>query len=361
MSMARAALRDTRDARRMLDLSRWAVVGYNDDTGVGRMTQDITALLGVRQLVIPSDRLQTRPLRAGRDTLLPLDAGESAVAEMLAGLQGIIILEAWWNTALPSVARRVGVRVACVPMWEWFRGTDAHWAMVDVFLCPSPFTLEVVRRYGWTNAIQIPWTLDVSRLPPRHVSGPGRVFFHNAGLIDHDDRKGTRDTVRAFHLVRAREVRLIVRLQKAADVGRLDERIEVRVGSLDDVRELYAEGDVAVQPSSMEGLGLGVLEPVCCGVPTITLDYPPMSDHVRQPELRVRKRWFKRAAFPTRAARILHAHRRLPSVGDLARKIDWCAANDLGPVSRANRAYAEEMFDPARLRETWAGALERLL
>jgi glycosyltransferase involved in cell wall biosynthesis len=361
--MSSAGLEPNVSAERLrtLDLSRWAVVGYNDDTGIGRMAQDITALLGVRQLVVPSDRLQTKPLRPGLDTLLPLDADEQAVAGLLTGLQGIIILEAWWNPALALVARRLEVRVACVPMWEWFRGTDAHWAMVDLFLCPSHLALTVVRRYGWTNAIHLPWALDLSRLPPREVTGPGRVFFHNAGLVDHDDRKGTRETVRAFSMVRSRDVRLIVRLQKPADMGPLDDRIEVRVENLDRVGALYADGDVAVQPSSMEGVGFMVLEPVCCGIPTITLDYPPMSDHVRQGEMLVRKRWFKRAAFPARAAHIRHAHRRVPSVRDLTRKIEWCAAADLRPISQANRAFAEATFEPTRLRAAWAQALEALL
>jgi hypothetical protein len=77
-----------------------------------------------------------------------------------------------------------------------------------------------------------------------------------------------------------------------------------------------------------------------------------MSDWVRQPELRVRKLPFKRRAFP--AAWVKHAHLRLPSVGDLAKKIEWCARNDLAGISRANREWAEETFDPARVRAAWA-------
>ncbi len=345
----------------VLDLSRWAVVAYNDTTGLGRMAEDIKALLGFRHLVIPSERLETRALNASSDTLLRRDADETEVASALEGLQGVVILEAPWNKQLLPVARRLGVRVACVPMWEWFRGSDADWALVDRFLCPSDFCLRVVRGYGWRNAIQLPWTVDLSRLPSRTVRGQARVFFHNGGLMDHDDRKSTRDTIAAFRKVRRRDVRLIVRLQKPAELGPLDDRVDVRIGNLEDVSGLYTEGDVAVQPSAMEGIGFLVLEPVCCGLPTITTNCPPVSDYVTQPELRTKTRWFKRPAFPTRAARIPQAHRRPPSVHDVTRRIEWCADHDLTTISAENRMMSQRMFNPDILRARWAYALGELI
>jgi glycosyltransferase involved in cell wall biosynthesis len=345
----------------VLDLSRWAVVAYNDTTGLGRMAEDIKALLGLRHLVIPSERLETRPLNPASDTLLPRDASETEVASVLQELQGVVILEAPWNKELLAVARRLGVRVACVPMWEWFRGSDKDWSMVDRFLCPSDLCLKVVRSYGWNNSIHVPWTIDLSRLPTRAVRGPARVFFHNGGLMDHDDRKSTRDTILAFRRVRRRDVRLIVRLQKPADLGPLDDRVDVRIGNLEDVSSLYEEGDVAVQPSAMEGIGFMVLEPVCSGVPTITTNCPPVNDYVTQPELRTKTRWFARSAFPTRAARILHAHRRPPSIHDVTRRIEWCADHDLATISAENRMMAQRMFNPDVLRARWTHVLGGLM
>ncbi|MBC8011496.1 MAG: hypothetical protein H7067_15535 [Burkholderiales bacterium] len=340
------------------DFSRWAVVAYNDDTGLGRMAQDIKAVLGVRQLVVPSQRLSTRSLVAGRDHLLRDEASTAELEAALGGLDGLVLLEkADWHPQLPSVARRLGVRLACVPMWEWFRGTDAVWATIDVLLCPSKFCRQVVHRYGWRNTVDATWPLDLTRLPARRIGGGARVFFHNAGLVDDDDRKGTRDTIRAFHRLACRDVRLIVRLQRAAPLPELDERIDVRIGNLESPGALYTEGEVAVQPSKMEGVGFMVLEPVCSGVPTITTDYPPMSDHVVQPELRVQPRWFKRTCFPARAAAVSHAHLRLPRLRDLTRRMTWCVEHDLAAISLANRARAEQLFDPARLRDEWRRAL----
>lgn len=340
------------------DFSRWAVVAYNDDTGLGRMAQDAKAVLGVRQLVAPSNRLSTKPLETGRDTLLRPGATEAELAAMLEGLQGLILLEKPdWHPALLAAAKVRGMKLAVVPMWEWFRGADQMWNQVDVILCPSEICQQIVRSYGWKQTRLITWALDLARFPAREVRGTAKVFFHNAGLVDDDDRKGTCDTIRAFRRLRRADVRLIVRMQKEAGLPEIDERIEVRIGNLADPAALYAEGDVAVQPSKMEGLGFMVLEPACCGVPTITTDAPPMSDYVAQPALRARKRWFRRAGFPARAAGIRHAQMRLPDERDLARRMNWCTEHDLATISRENRARAERMFAAARLRDEWTRAL----
>lgn len=340
-----------------VDWTKWGVVGYKDDTGIGRMAEDMKRLLGVVHLVVPSKRLDGRPLVPSERLLRP-DFSPAELSGALAGLHGIVTIECSnWHPKLIHTARAMGLKVVCVPMWEWFRGQDTNWREVDLFICPSRHALRIVRSYGHRRSLQLPWLLDLDRLPRRRVRGPARIFIHNAGLVDTDDRKGTRETIEAFKRVRRSDIRLIVRLQKPAELPPLDERIEVRVGNLPDPAGLYAEGDVAVQPSKMEGIGFMVLEPVCCGLPVITLDYPPMSCHVSQPELRIRRRWLRRKSFPARKAGIKHAYLRLPCLRDLVRKIEWCAGHDMESVSRANRAWAEAEFAPAVLKDKWSMAV----
>ncbi|HVU25308.1 MAG TPA: glycosyltransferase [Opitutus sp.] len=345
----------------VIDFRRWAVVAHKDDTGFGRQAADMRAVLGLGgHIVVPSERLADHPLDPGSDVPLRPDDPVEKVERALAGRQGIVFFErSNWHPALLRTARRLGVRTVCVPNWEWFRPGADEWADCDLFVCTSRFSETVVRRSGWRNTVRLPWTLDLARFPARRIAGPARRFVHNAGLVDLDDRKSTRDVIAAFMRVAHPGVRLLVRLQKAEPLPAHDDRVEVRVGNLAEPAELWATGDCAIQPSKMEGQGFMVLEPWVSGLPVITLDYPPMNETVTDRRLLVAKRWFRRRAFPS--AWVPHAHLRLPRIGDLAKKIAWCASHDLAPVAAGNRAQAERDYAPERLREAWTRALGALL
>lgn len=336
--------------------ARWAVYAHKDDTGFGRMANDVRAVLGFGyQLVIPSERLTDHPVDGIAEFWLPHDAPESQVRSLLSGLEGILFFERHaWHPEILRIAREMGVATVCVPMWEWFKGAAEEWKYCDFFVCPSRFTEQIVRSYGFANTCYLPWSLDLSKLPQRHVSGPARHFIHNAGLVDRDDRKGTRDTLEAFCRIKRSDIRLTIRMQKDVQLPVSDERVEVVIGSLDNVADLYSFGDVCVQPSKMEGIGFMVLEPACAGLPVITTDYPPMNEFIQQSEFLCHTRWRKRKAYATQWVR--HAHLKLPRIRDLSRRMEWAASNDMSAISRANRQWAEATFNPQSLRHAWAQA-----
>lgn len=344
-----------------LDLSRWAVVAHKDDTGFGRQAQDIRSVLGIgRHLVIPSERLWDKPITGLDEVLLEPNCSADQLKTLLSGLQGIIFYERHnWHPLLLSTAKELGVCTVCLPMWEWFNGSQSDWRNCDLFICCSKYSLSIVASYGFSNAVLLPVAVDLSRFPARKIGGPARQFVHNAGLVDMQDRKATRETILAFKKVKRQDIRLLVRMQKPAELPALDERITVEVGNLKSPADLYAGGDAAVQPSKMEGIGFMVLEPILCGLPVITLDYPPMNEFVQQPEMLARKRWFKRKAFST--SWIKHAHLRLPDVDDLARKIEWCCENDLSEIAAENRSWSETNFDPLKLKAAYESTLGQLL
>jgi len=344
-----------------LDFRKWAVVAFKDDTGLGRQARDLRNVLPIgRHLVIPSERLAGHPIDPHDEVLFSPTAPEEKVREALDGLQGIIFFErASWHPALLPCARSMGVATVAVPNWEWFRSVDPNWDYCDLFACVNEMGLRTVRSFGRANSVLLPWCLDISSLPVRKIEGPARLFVHNAGLVDADDRKGTRDTIEAFRQVKRDDIRLLVRLQKETSLPKLDSRMEVQVGNIASHADLYRTGDVAIQPSKMEGIGFSVLEAIGAGFPVITTDYPPMNEYVRQPELRAKTHWFNRKAFPT--PWIKQAHLRLPVQSDLTRKIEWCASHDMSAFSIQNRTWAEATFSPEHLRGVWAEALEKNL
>jgi glycosyltransferase involved in cell wall biosynthesis len=343
-----------------LDFERWALVAPNDDTGLGRMAQDMKAMLPIgRHLITLSERMSNRPLVEPREILLDSACPTAELEAKLEGLQGIIFFERpnWHADLLPTL-RRLGLRSVCVPMWEWFCGRSPQWRNCDFFACPNEVCLRIVRSYGYQNSALVPWVLNLSRFPARAVRGPARHFIHNAGLIDPDDRKGTRDAIAAFSRVPQPNLRLTVRTQKDEQFSKGDNRINFFTGNLPNPASLYAEGEVFIQPSKLEGMGFMVLEAVVSGLPVITLDSPPMNEWVRQPELLARARWFSYPAYSS--AWIEHSHLRLPHIGDLARKIAWASEHDLEAISKANRAWAEKTFAPESLYEQWTHILSHI-
>jgi glycosyltransferase involved in cell wall biosynthesis len=343
-----------------VDLSRWAVVSYKDDTGLGREAQVLRTILGLGyHLVSPSKQIEGLPLEGPNEIPFERDLSLPELKAILSRLEGIIFFESnYWHPQLLSVAKELGLKIVCAPNWEWFDGDDAQWQHCDLFVCYSRFTEKIVTSYGWHKTVVIPAPLDLARFAQRHIAGPARTFIHNAGLVNEDDRKGTRDTILAFKRIARKDISLKVRMQKEVDLPEIDERIQVIVGNLKEPQALYAEGDVAIQPSKMEGIGFMVLEPFCCGMPVITLDYPPMNEYIKTPELLVRKQWFKRNALPSHW--IKHAHLRLPDLADLSKKIAWCADNDMTAIALGNRKLAEETFAPEILKTKWFTALSKL-
>jgi glycosyltransferase involved in cell wall biosynthesis len=341
------------------DFVDWAVVARKDDTGFGRQSADIRSVLGVgHHFVIPSDRMPGRPPEGLDEAWLKPDFSVQQLCDVLSQVKGIIFFETYTtaHTELLKMAKKLRVKSICVPNWEWFRGEDSMWELCDFFACPTRFTVGVVQSYGWRRAKYVPWTLNLNRFARRQVTGAARLFVHNAGLVDRDDRKGTRDAIKAFMKVQRDDLRLIVRMQNDVPLPKVDSRIEVRVGNMERPEQLYETGDVAVQPSKMEGIGFMVIEPLCVGLPVITSNYPPMNEFVRQPEMLAKLKWFKRRAYANNWVK--HAHLRLPRASDLARRIEWCADHDLGAISAENRRLAESLFDPQRLRQVWAECLQ---
>ena len=344
-----------------LDFSRWALIAPNNDSGLGRMAQDMKAILPLgRHYVCDSSTLPNRPLSGPRESLFPAECSDEDLEARLEGLKGILFFESHaWHPRLLQTTRRMGVRSVCVPMWEWFRGRSPQWENCDFFACPNALCLRVVRSYGFTNSDCIPWTLDLQRLPARQVCGAARRFVHNGGIMDPDDRKGTRDALAAFTRISDPTLRLDVRLQKAEAISSQDSRIAIHTGNLPDPAALYSEGDAFIQPSKLEGMGFSVLEAVASGLPVITLDAPPMNEWVRQPQLLASARLFRYPAYSS--AWIEHSHLRLPRAASLARKIEWAAAHDLGVISSQNRAWAEDTFDSSHLLACWENTLASIL
>src|ERR1043165_1558352 len=194
----------------------WAMVGLKDPTGLGRQARDVRKVLGLGyHFVVPSERIEGIPPEGEREFWFKPDAPESEIEALFKKVKGIIFIERiQWHSRLMDVALRVGIKTVCIVNWEWFKADSELWKQISLILCPTQFSLKIVSEYGFDNAAYLPCPVDMSQFEKRSIKGPARFFVHNAGLVDHDDRKGTRDTILAFKRVKRRDLRLLVRMQK---------------------------------------------------------------------------------------------------------------------------------------------------
>src|SRR5262249_11062587 len=95
------------------------------------------------------------------------------------------------------------------------------------------------------------------------------------GRLTNYRRKGGKIIVEAARI--APELNFLVYSQRGALPGS-PQNIEFR-GAPEDNRRLYIDGDVCVQPSHWEGIGLQLLECQAAGLPLVTTDAPPMNEY----------------------------------------------------------------------------------
>jgi len=158
--------------------------------------------------------------------------------------------------------------------------------MYDFLLCNTKQHYSVFKNHP--QAFFIPWGTDCHVFRPSHQSIKLREvrFFHSAGMIGVNYRKGTDILVRAFQKVTG-AAKLIIHSQvplnayseDVASTIRRDDRIEfieAEVGP----PGLYHLGDVYVYPTRLEGIGLTIAEALASGLPVITTDAQPMNEFV---------------------------------------------------------------------------------
>ncbi|MBX3444032.1 MAG: glycosyltransferase [Planctomyces sp.] len=271
---------------------RIGLVGHCTATGVGYQTLDFARNLPIDRWLIPDHSLcPTLPTDGARGDVACCQPrlGLSELRRWLRGLDWVVFIERPWALNVVEAARIEQVNIACVPNWECLSPGLDWLACVDLMLCPTRHTFRLLedwkRRYGFGWDLEcVPWPIDAKQFLFRQRTTCRRFLYVNgwgggrARRIGGDStpygRKGLELIVGAARA--APELDFLVHSQERS-LGRLPRNIELRPAPQDPVA-LYAEGDVCVQPSHWEGLGLQLLECQASGLPLITSDAPPMNE-----------------------------------------------------------------------------------
>ena len=341
------------------------LVGWNTPTGLGYLNRDLAVHLPVaRWLAPPHPRIASlSPPRLSGEYHVP--RGRLRAPELRAWLKGLdwlLFAERPYLAELVQQARDLGVSVACVPMWEWLT-PDLDWLPhVDLMVCPTRSSHDMLRQwrqdlgFAW-DVVHVPWPVDPQRFPYRGRERCRRFLFPNgtggvrARRADGSEtpyhRKGAEVLVATARLLKS--VPFLV-YSRPGDLPAVPDNVEVRRSPRDN-RDLYAEGDVCVLPSHWEGLGLQHLECQAAGLPLVTSDAPPMNEcrPFRAVPVSRTEPVFLCGDQP------VDAHLILPEV--LAEVLHAVHGTDLREASRQARRYIEQERSWPRLRQALAACL----
>ncbi len=269
------------------------LVGTGAATGLGYQNEEFARCFEIDRWLIPV--LPDDPPRADlrvkcRVHRVAGNAGIATIRKWMAGLDWIVFIERPFLKHVATTARSLGVAIAVVANWEWLN-PQADWLRIaDVLIAPTRFTYHYLcdwrKRFGFGwDVVHVPWPVDLERFPFRNRRRCERFLFVNGwggprttrldGSRTPDRRKGIDLMVEAMRA--APRVKFVLCSQQA-DLPPLPPNVEL-VSSPEDRLKLYDHGDVCVQPSHLEGLGLQLLECQAAGMPLITTDAPPMNEH----------------------------------------------------------------------------------
>jgi glycosyltransferase involved in cell wall biosynthesis len=269
------------------------LVGWNVATGVGYQNHDIAEHLKPARWMIPAHpQLRTsRPLSLECEfEIVPLDLERRRLRAWLKGLDWVLFVERPPLAQFAQIAREQKVGVACIPNWEWLHPQFDWLNYVDLMICPTRHTFAHISdwkaRYGFGwDIIHVPWPVDSERFRFHERTRCRRFVFVNGwggsrarrldGSILAQCRKGI--DVIAGAAREAPHLSFIVYSQRE-QIPDLPPHVEVRPPPADN-RRLYDDGDICVQPSHYEGLGLQLLECQAAGMPLITTDAAPMNEY----------------------------------------------------------------------------------
>lgn len=261
------------------------IVGYCCATGLGILTRDFYRHLPfARWLVVEHPQLGVDAAHLTPSCERSFEsAGHGVLERWLTGLATVFSIEREYLAGLWAVAKKKGVGVVLMPNAEWFDPKDERMSLIDRFIAPTRACLMMLEQTGFgRRTTYVPCPIDTTRFAFRQRER-AELFVHFRGWGGHLERKGTNIVLEAAR--RCPDVPFLIRGQRPLE-GEWPPNAR-SVGPTLHPEEQYAIGQVAIQPSRWEGIGLQILEAMACGLPTIVPNAPPMNEYPADEQLLV--------------------------------------------------------------------------
>jgi len=338
---------------------RLAVVGWAADSGVGRELVE-----AVRHLPVSSAFIMRNPEKPTRRDLMSSVPcvfsecqGLSLVGEMLEFMRvhkpdTVLTWEVPGSWDFPPLWSRAGIRWVHMVHWDWFAPAYAHLWRSAKLLAPNEMCRRELQRSGLASTL-LPVPVDTERLAFKERKRAD-LFISVYGHGGLENRRSLPEIFAAWRdIPNPPPLRILAQRPPAEVVGSMVPRgVGVYVGNTPEPADLYAEGDIAVQPSRYEGVGVSMLEAQARGVPVIAVNAPPMDEIA--PDLAV-------PVASVLSVKLMDKQLSsyVPSVEGLKRRILEIRGKDISELSRRVRRRVEEKFSWKALGGRWMEALTR--
>lgn len=337
---------------------RLAVVGWAADSGVGRELIDAVRNLPVScAFILENPHKPTRKdLLVGLPSYFAQPVNLDKQMELFIECHRPDTILTWevpgaWS--FPAIWARKDVKWVHMSHWDWFSTAPEHmpvWKMARL-LCPNTLCQRELQALG-LGATLIPVPVDTERLAFRERK-KADLFISVYGYGGPKDRRSIPEIVEAWKKLGNAPPKLVIKAQKQVDELKgilVPNNISVELGNTPEPADLYKNGDVALQPSRYEGVGVSLVEAQACGLPVIAVNAEPMKDIVCGPLIPVEKT----IKIPVMGKAVAS---NIPSVKGLVDIMNSIRGKDISELSRKARAFAEEKFSWKALKDRWIETL----
>lgn len=246
---------------------RIGLVGYSCRSGLGELNRQIATYCDIDTWLIKThQKYPTVPPPEHIDAFYCDSNSLSLMETFVSSIDVLVMCETCYYRDLLILAKRAGKKIVWVPMQEWAPENLNGWPRdVDLTLCPTKDCYDQFK--DLIECLHVPWPVDTNRFEFRQRSKVEKFVFINGHGGIHG-RKGADVVRRAKELWP--EMPLIVHSQHPIP-GLTDAAVKDYMLN----SSVYKEGDILINPSKVDGLGLQRLEALACGMPVISTDAAP--------------------------------------------------------------------------------------
>lgn len=333
-------------------------VGFANDSGMGR-----ELISAARQLPFLGIYVLEHHAKPTRIDLLPSSSftvarGRDALAEMSAFLDRyrpdtILTWEGPGSIQFPGLWRSRGIRWVNVVHWDWFDPAQMDfWHDAQLVAPTRACQDELKQKYGLSSTY-LPVPVDTDRFVFHRRTRAERfisVYGHGGAF----DRRSLPELFLSWSEIPEPPPLTIYAQVQPPELDRYmpPSSVTVRVSNLAEPEDLYREGDVAVQLSRYEGIGLAFLEAMACGLPVVTVNARPMNEVAPELTIQVEQ------TIPVRlAGKELLSY--MPSIMGTRELIEYLKGRPIGEISDRVRQRVEKEYSWKALRQEWLKMLSR--